>query len=99
MGCDSYRQLRLEPCANCGKPGSASMNSSTWGHSYRCCSRACGVRLSKKLEHGMGDVHPDHLGLGSLPFYPFGQHGFSDEERIEALRLRIKVLEGQLRHA
>jgi hypothetical protein len=45
--------LFFDWCANCGKQSSYLMGSSEWGHSRRCCSKACGVRYGQKIRSGM----------------------------------------------
>lgn len=82
MSCGNYESIK-PPCANCGKkPGY--MGFSGWSHSAMVCSHACGERLHKKIEGGMAKRPPN-----------FGD--YDDSERLTALRLRIKVLEGRLR--
>lgn len=49
MGMYGYGYLP-GPCANCGKPHGGYMGSTAWGHEGMCCSDACGIRLSKKIE-------------------------------------------------
>lgn len=91
-GCSSYshdlHRIQLPPCANCGKENLGFMGSTEWKHDHSCCSNACGIRLGKKIENGMIDLEP----YGYFPFF-----GRTDETRIEALRLRISELKGQLK--
>lgn len=38
----SYYNYPTGPCPMCGKPDSARMGSTTWGHGEMCCSDECG---------------------------------------------------------
>lgn len=44
------REIVANDCPNCGKPDSARMGSSSWGHDFLCCDDKCGLELKKKLE-------------------------------------------------
>ena len=44
MGHTDYSYL-LPPCANCGLEHGGHMTSTSWGHSYSCCSDKCGFGL------------------------------------------------------
>lgn len=39
-----------DPCPQCGKPDSARIGSSAWGHSYSCCSDECGIAFRDSPE-------------------------------------------------
>lgn len=39
---EKYRRPN-PPCPQCGKPEGAFMGSSDWGHTFSCCSDACGI--------------------------------------------------------
>lgn len=57
-----------------------------------CCSEACGIRLGKRIENGMVNL-PKHRDRFSQMLF-----GSKDEDdQINNLRLRIKILEGQLK--
>jgi len=48
--CGRGNTVQCGPCANCGeKPGS--FCSSSWGHSFVCCSNECGIELAGKLRY------------------------------------------------
>lgn len=88
----AWNYRALPACANCGKDHGGFMNSSTWSHSFSCCSEACGRRLGHKLKHDMGGVHPKAN--------PWGDEGFDGpEDRIASLRLEIKLLRKRLQAA
>lgn len=88
-GVNMYREYHFQPedCPNCGKPNSAIMGSTSWGHDYLCCSEACGKRLGQKIDSGMIDI----------PRYRFSPFAISDNDSVKNLRFRIKELENQLK--
>lgn len=85
MGCSPYIHREARPCPNCGKPDSARMGSTAWGHEYSCCSDRCGKRLAKRIESGM--FHPEIV-----------DHFFIDNSK-ELLRNRIRQLKNQLKRS
>jgi hypothetical protein len=89
---DYFNRRIVEDCPNCGKPNSARIGSTSWGHDYMCCSEACGIRLGKRIENGMVNLPKYRDRFSQMLF------GSTDEDnQINNLRLRIKILEGQLK--
>lgn len=82
-------EMLRKDCANCGKPKSGTMSSTSWGHDYPCCSDRCGKRLGKRFKNGMF--------APSIRNNSFDLFNDSDDEKIERLRIRIKHLESQLK--
>lgn len=64
------------------------MGSSEWDHDELVCSRACGLRLHRKIENGMVPRPPSRNPYASP---------IEDDERVSELRIRIKQLEHRLR--
>ena len=85
---DCYRMA--DPCANCGREDAGRMVSSEWGHSYPCCSDACGKRLAHKMRNEMGIPHEE------CPASWGDQFSGGDSGRL-ALRIRIKQLSHRLK--
>jgi len=56
MGCGPRQYYLASPCPNCGQQDSegawrgARMGSTSWGHSYMCCSEKCGLEYANKLK-------------------------------------------------
>lgn len=97
-GCPNYI-YQCQPCANCGKENGVLRNSTAWGHSYYCCSEACGIRLKKRLENGM-ITHKQIEKRTKQERYLLSdflgdRHIYT--EREELFRVRIKQLENQLK--
>lgn len=103
MGCNSWQQVQLSDCPNCGKPSSASMGNSEWTHDYSCCSFACGERLGHRIKYGfkpdlvLKSRSKSYLRRGGLfgmwrddHFYP---------QQPSALRIEIKKLRHRLKVA
>jgi hypothetical protein len=88
MGWDGGQAYRPVPCANCGKPGGGIIGYSRNGMT---CSKACGTRLDKKIKNGMRESGD------SLFFAPFGNFICGDDDRISAMRIRIKQLAAKVK--
>ena len=50
MGSENHNTYSSGPCPNCDKDGGAIKGTSTWGHSFLCCSDECGLEIKEKLE-------------------------------------------------
>ena len=88
MSCSNQHIRREAPsCPNCGKPDSARMGSTEWGHGYSCCSDRCGKRLAKRIENGMFKA--------KSPYYVFEPFQY---DTTENLRNRIRQLKHQLKN-
>ncbi len=87
-----------DDCPNCGQKDSegawegARSGSSEWGHPFMCCSNACGIRLGKRIENGMINIHNINQSL-----YGFDRYYKPIDKRKIALRIRIKQLEHKIK--
>lgn len=56
-------QWVARPCPMCGKPDSARMGNSRWGHNDSCCSDACGFAYADSEQRAKREVERAELEL------------------------------------